>query len=126
MKLRNRLPLTPLSFQILVALGQTPLHGYGIIKEIEKTSGQPLQSSTGTLYLAIHRLVEEELVEEDRSSRDGSDGRRRYYRLTSLGRDVALAEAQRLIALLGAARTKRLLRDSHLEDLLSASSEPSA
>jgi len=125
MKPKEHLPLTPLSFQILVALGQAPLHGYGIIKEIEETSGAPLQSSTGTLYLALHRLVEEGLVEEDHSSRKGSDARRRYYRLTDLGRKVALAEAQRLIALLGSARTKRLLRDSHFKGLLPGSTEAS-
>jgi Transcriptional regulator PadR-like family len=50
-----RLPLTPLSFQILVALADGPKHGYGILKEIEDGSGGSLKSSTGTLYLAIQR-----------------------------------------------------------------------
>jgi DNA-binding PadR family transcriptional regulator len=110
----HRLPLTPLSFQILVALADGSRHGYGIIKNIEEATGEPFPSSTGTLYLAIERLGQEGLIEEERSS----DRRRRYYRLTSLGREVAAAETRRLATLLGVARGKNLVGARQLEALL--------
>ena len=61
----SRLPLTPLSFQILVSLADGPKHGYGILKEIEEGSGGSLKSSTGTLYLAIQRLEAPDAIPED-------------------------------------------------------------
>ena len=108
-KSHSPLPLTPLSFQILVALADEARHGYGIIKEIEERSGRPLKSSTGTLYLAIQRLEQEGLVEEARGRRGDGDSRRRYYRLTAQGREVASAEASRLDTLVGVAREKHLI-----------------
>src|SRR3990172_7227031 len=104
----RRLPLTPLSFQILVALADGPKHGYGILKEIEEASGERLKSSTGTLYLAIQRLEQEGLIEEDAAVAAG-DSRRRYYRLTPDGREVAVAETPRLASLLGVARGQKLV-----------------
>jgi DNA-binding PadR family transcriptional regulator len=109
----RRLPLTPLSFQILVALADRARHGYGIIKEIEEAAGERFSSSTGTLYLAIERLEQEGLIEEE-----SSDPRRRFYRLTSTGRDVAAAETRRLATLLGAARGKKLVGGRQLDSLL--------
>jgi DNA-binding PadR family transcriptional regulator len=108
------LPLTPLSYQILVALADGPRHGYGIIKEIEDGARQPLKSSTGTLYLAIERLAQEALIEEE----PRPDRRRRFYRLTALGRDVATAETRRLATLLGVARGKKLVGARQLDSLL--------
>jgi len=108
------MPLTPLSFQILVAVADGPRHGYGIIKEIEQASGEPMKSSTGTLYLAIERLEQEGLLEEEPSR----DERRRYYALTSLGHDTAVAEAKRLATLLGVARGKKLVGAKQLDGLL--------
>lgn len=113
-------PLTPLSFQILVALADGPKHGYGILKDIEEASGQAFSSSTGTLYLAIQRLEGEGLLEADPSVK-GEDSRRRYYRLTSEGRQVAAAETRRLAALLGVARGKKLVGARQLEGLVRAS-----
>lgn len=107
------LPLTPLTFDILLALVDRPRHGYGIIKEIESRSGEPMRSSTGTLYLAIQRLEDEALLEESPEPPEAEehDSRRRYHRLTDLGREVAAAEARRLASRLGVARDKRLLGD---------------
>lgn len=110
----DRLPLTPLSFQILVALADGARHGYAIIKEIEAATGEPFSSSTGTLYLAIERLEQEGLIEEERSH----DRRRRVYGLTVLGREVAAAETRRLATLLGVARGKKLVGGRQLETLL--------
>lgn len=108
MTAQDHLPLTPLSLQILVALADAPRHGYGILKEIEGSSEKPFRSSTGTLYLAIQRLEQDGLIEEDRE-RPSPDARRRYYRLTGLGREVAVAESRRLAALLEVSRSKGLL-----------------
>lgn len=119
MPAEKRLPLTPLSFQILVAVADGPRHGYGIIKEIEQASGEPMKSSTGTLYLAIERLELEGLIEEEPSS----DARRRYYGLTPLGRDTAAAEAKRLATLLGVARGKKLVGAKQLDGLLKSSAQ---
>ena len=114
MKHEDRLPLTPLSFQILVAVADGPRHGYGIIKEIEQATGEPMKSSTGTLYLAIERLEQEGLLAEEPSK----DARRRFYRLTPLGRDTAVAEAKRLATLLGVARGKKLVGGQQIQSLL--------
>ena len=111
---KSRPPLTPLTFQILIALADRPRHGYGIIKEIEEATGETLRSSTGTVYLAIERLEQEGLIEEQ----PGDEPRRRYYRLTALGREAAVAEARRLATLLGVARGKKLLPSRQLESLL--------
>ena len=96
-------PLTPLSFQILVALADQNRHGYGIIQEIERAEGRPLASSSGTVYLAIQRLEDEQLLESC-----GREGRRRLYRLTAGGRRAAAREAERLDDLLAVARSKDL------------------
>lgn len=114
MTVESRTPLTPLSFQILVAVADAPRHGYGIIKEIEKATGEPLKSSTGTLYLAIERLEREGFIEEEPSR----DSRRRYYRLTDVGREVAVAETRRLATLLGVAGEKKLVELRQLQGLL--------
>ncbi len=100
-------PLTPLSFQILVALADQPRHGYGIIQEIERAEGRPLASSSGTVYLAIQRLEEERSIEAC-----GQEGRRRLYRLTAAGRRVATREAERLDELLAVARAKDLFGEA--------------
>ena len=106
------LPLTALSFDILLSLADGPRHGYGIIQEIEARSGGPMRSSTGTLYLAIQRLQREGLIE--RATETGGDRRRRPYALTALGREVAAAEAERLAGLVGQAVRKDLLSDAAL------------
>ena len=113
MSVDDLLPLTPLSFEILLALADEQRHGYGIIKEIEARTGKPLKSSTGTLYLAIRRLEEGELITESDGAEDGGS-RRRYYRLTDLGKDVVAAEAERLANLLGVARQKDMLPSKSL------------
>ncbi len=102
------LPLTPLSFEILLSLADGARHGYGIIKEVEERSGEPLRSSTGTLYLAIQRLQKNGLLAA--AEENGAKASRgRTYGLTRLGREVAAAEAERLAARVSDARLKLLL-----------------
>lgn len=106
------IPLSPAVFEILLALSDDERHGYAIMQEVEKRSGGDTRLRPGTLYRAIARLVDDELIEEsgERPSRDQDDERRRYYRLTDLGRKVAEAEARRLSGLIRDARAKKVLR----------------
>jgi DNA-binding PadR family transcriptional regulator len=109
------LPLTPLSYHILLALADQARHGYGIIKEIEAGTGGATSPSTGALYLALQRMGAEGLVAEAPAPRSDPDDdpRRKYYRLTPLGRRVAVAESRRLADLVALAAEKRLMGGGH-------------
>jgi DNA-binding PadR family transcriptional regulator len=101
------LPLTPQVFQVLLSLHQGPLHGYSIIQDVRERTGGKMRLTASTLYDALARLVEQGLIEEtERTDPSGSgDARRRYYRLTRLGRQVAQEEVSRLEQLIRMART---------------------
>lgn len=101
--------LTPLTYQILVALADEPRHGYGIIKEIEDRSGAGSAPSTGALYLALQRMEQSGLIEEAPAEDAGADARRRYYRLSGKGLEQAEDESRRLARLVSGARAKNLL-----------------
>jgi DNA-binding PadR family transcriptional regulator len=103
------LPLTPALFHVLLSLADGQKHGYAILKDISERTGGQVELSTGTLYGILKRLVEEGLA---RPSALGSTDRRRAYRLTALGRSIALAEAERLRDLVVSASAKRLLADA--------------
>lgn len=105
------LPLTPAVFHILLALGDAERHGYGIMQEVTKFSDGRMHLGPGTLYRSIQRMVVGGLISEssERPDPDADDERRRYYRLTQFGQRVATAEAERLLALVAAARHKGLL-----------------
>jgi DNA-binding PadR family transcriptional regulator len=102
------LPLTPAAFHVLLALADGVKHGYLILKDVEERTGGDVRLSTGTLYGLIKRFLDDELIVELPVEDDGRE-RRRPYRLTPLGRDVASAEAARLQKLVTAARAVRLL-----------------
>jgi DNA-binding PadR family transcriptional regulator len=105
------LPLTPVAFEIMLALADGELHGYSILREVETRSGGAVSLHAGTLYRALARLLESEFIEEmDSPDPKNDDERRRYYRLTSRGIAVAKAEAARLEGQLAAARSRRLLK----------------
>ena len=108
------IPLTPRVFHILLALVDEEQHGYRIMKEVETRSEGKVRIGPGTLYEAIQRLVKNRLLEEssDRPDAAMDDQRRRYYRLTELGRRVLHAESDRLAALVGFAKTKNLVREA--------------
>jgi len=105
------LPLPAAVFHILVALADRDRHGYSILQDVAARTGGKVRLSAGTLYSSIHRMLEQGLVEELRDSPDpaSQDERRRYYRLTRFGRQVALAEARRLSELLSQARATGLI-----------------
>ncbi len=88
------LPLAPAFLHILLALAGEELHGYGIMQEITRQSEGRYKLGPGTLYDNLQRLVKQRLVES--AGEDPQDSRRRYYRLTSLGRRVIAAEISRL------------------------------
>jgi DNA-binding PadR family transcriptional regulator len=106
---RRSLPLTPLAFHVLVALGHGELHGYGIIKDIEERTDGALTPRSGTLYTALQRLLEAGWIEDAPApAGDAVDPRRRDYRITELGRAVAAAESERLARMVADARARRL------------------
>jgi DNA-binding PadR family transcriptional regulator len=104
------LPLSHVSYHVLLAIADKPLHGYGIIKEVaERTDGR-IDLEAGTLYAAIKRLGDDDLLNEVAPPKTGNtDSRRRYYRLTPFGRRVLKAESQRLVSLIDLAREKKIL-----------------
>ena len=106
------IPLTPVAFEILLALADGERHGYSILQEVESRSGGTVSLHAGTLYRALARLLESGFIEELDATADRSNGdeRRRYYRLTARGIAVTRAEVGRLEGRLAAARTRRLLK----------------
>lgn len=111
---RAFLPLSPIAFQVLLALSDGPRHGYGVIQEIDGRTNGLMRLRTGTLYLLMQRLVADGLVESARPPKQQAAANtpgspRRYYDVTTLGRAVLAAEARRLQAAVADARAKRVL-----------------
>ncbi len=105
--------MRPIEFEILLTLATGERHGYAIIQAIEARREGDASIETGTLYRALQRLVEGNLVRPSEAGRtpDG-DERRRVYVITPEGRRVAAAEARRMDALVHAARAARLFPGS--------------
>jgi DNA-binding PadR family transcriptional regulator len=103
------LPLSPAMFHVLVALADGDIHGYAILKEVERLTSGAVRLSTGTLYGIIKRLLADGLIRETVVPARG-DERRRSYALTPFGKDVARAEAARLEQTIAIARRKPLFR----------------
>jgi DNA-binding PadR family transcriptional regulator len=105
------LPLPRDTFHILVSLADKERHGYSVMLDITERTQGTLRLSPSSLYAAIKRLLEQGLIEEltERPDPQHDDERRRYYRLSRLGRQVAMAEARRLDRLLADARATGLL-----------------
>jgi DNA-binding PadR family transcriptional regulator len=104
---RDHLPLKPADFHILLTLLDGPLHGYGIMKEVERESSGEVRLEIGSLYRLLGRLLNGGLLEMG-----AGDGRRQYYSLSRLGRKVLKAEAQRLAGLVDLVRARKLLRET--------------
>lgn len=98
----DRIPLKHSTYQVLVALGEEELHGYGIMQTLSEKTGGRESILPGTLYAALSRMVDEGLLEEREAPEGDASGGppRRYYRRTDLGRAVARAESERLRVLL--------------------------
>ena len=104
-------PLAPAMLHILLALAGESLHGYGIMQEVLRQTEGRYKLGPGTLYDNLQRLMKQKLVEEVAGLLEEENSRRRYYRLTSLGRGVLAAEVARLEGVIRTART-------HLKPLL--------
>jgi DNA-binding PadR family transcriptional regulator len=105
------LPLTSAEFHFLLALADGDKHAYAVMKDVARLTDGAVRLSAGTLYGLVRRFVGEDMIAEkvERPVAALDDERRRYYRLTEFGREVAIAEAERLENLLSLARAKRLL-----------------
>ena len=103
------LPLTPAIHHILLALADEERHGYAIMLEVARLT-EGTRMGPGTLYGTLKRLLASRLIEEadERPDPELDDERRRYYRITKLGRDVLRAESSRINVLLRAARAKKV------------------
>ena len=101
--------LGPQVFQILLSLAGGSRHGYAIILDIEGRTGGEMRLTASTLYAALKRLLDQDLIEELAPPPDESDSRRRYYQLTPAGLAAGKAEAARLDALAEQARARRWL-----------------
>jgi DNA-binding PadR family transcriptional regulator len=102
------LPLSLAVLDIMLALGSEEMHGYAIMQEVKRRTNGQRRLAPGTLYRSLKQMHERGLLEEseERPEPGLDDERRRYYRLTDLGRKVALAEVERLEGLVRAGRSK--------------------
>ncbi|MCH7589010.1 MAG: helix-turn-helix transcriptional regulator [Chloroflexi bacterium] len=114
------LPLTESVFHILLALTDKERHGYGIMQEVKRRTKGKVKLGPGTLYGSIKRLLEGKWIEESTERPDPAinDERRRYYRLSELGKRIAAAEARRIVDLVHQAREKKLLPDEAVGKLV--------
>lgn len=108
-KVDSFLPLKTNWFHILLSLAAGEQHGYGIMQEVSERTGGKLRLWPATLYGSIKRLIEAGLIEEsdERPAPELDDARRRYYRLTRLGRRVLDAETERLEELVRIVQARR-------------------
>ena len=105
------IPLKTQWFHIMVSLAGGEQHGYGIMQDVLNRTTGKVRLWPATLYGSIKRLIEAELIEEsdERPAPELDDARRRYYRLTSLGKRVLDAECERLQELVRTIRVKQAL-----------------
>ena len=99
-------PLPRTAMYVLIAIGPEERHGYGIMREVARITDGATRLGPGGVYTTIRRLLDDGLIQEsdERPDPDLDDRRRRYYRLTALGREVAATEVRRLESLVVAAR----------------------
>jgi DNA-binding PadR family transcriptional regulator len=95
-------------FHVLLALAEGPRHGYGIMKDVERESGGEVRLEIGSLYRLLGRMLEGGLIEEAEG-----DERRRFYRISRLGRRALKAEAVRLAGVMALVRSRNLLPEGN-------------
>lgn len=113
MPIDRLLPLKPLVFQVLLGLADGERHGWSLVRDIQRREEFALLMP-GNFYRTLRGMLADGLIEEAPVTRRATDDdeRRRYFRLTEMGRQVAAAEARRLEAAVLEARAKRLLARS--------------
>jgi DNA-binding PadR family transcriptional regulator len=103
-------PLSYVEFHILLALAEEPRHGYGIMLDTEERTAGRVTLEPGNLYRALKRMRARGLVDRAEQPDDAEgDERRRYYRITDVGRRMAAAETRRMAELVEAARARRIV-----------------
>ena len=108
----HHLPVKPVAFQVLLSLAEGERHGYGITQDVAGRTAARIQLEPGNLYRTLRAMLDDGLIEESekRPAPDLDDERRRYYRITPLGRKVAAAEIARLEAVIADAKAKKWAR----------------
>lgn len=108
----SHLPLRPVDLHLLLALAEEDLHGYGLVKAIEAGTDGLIRLDPGNLYRVIRRLLQEGLIAESdrRGKTEEGEERRRYYRLTALGRRVLGLELNRLETVIRPPAVRALMR----------------
>lgn len=107
MNVNDHLPLPETTFFILLSLARTPKHGYAILQDVADLSDGRLQLSTGTLYGALRRMLDQGWIARYDEAPQVVDGRKRKaYRLTDLGQKILNADAARMEDLITALRGK--------------------
>jgi DNA-binding PadR family transcriptional regulator len=111
------LPLKPHWFHVMLSLADQEQHGYGIMQEVLERTGGKVRLWPATLYGTLKRLMDADLIAESatRPPADLDDARRRYYRLTNLGKRVLAAESARLEDLVRILRSRRGLKRREAE-----------
>lgn len=105
----SNLPLTETTYFILLSLSPGPRHGYSIMKDVRQLSQERVVLSTGTLYSALKRLLDQGWIRRTADPGESNDGRgRKAYCLTHLGEQILQAEVERLQGLVDAARVRAL------------------
>jgi DNA-binding PadR family transcriptional regulator len=104
-------PLTPAVFHILLVLAGGERHGYDIMKAARQDSKGKVKMGNGTLYGSLKRMLSDGLIEDAGDKADAEDTRRRYYRLTGLGREALNAEIERYFNAMEAINKYRLMPD---------------
>jgi DNA-binding PadR family transcriptional regulator len=107
----DQLPLKPLVFQVLLALADGDRHGWALVRDAQQRGGFE-RIMPGNFYRTLRAMLADGLIESAHPRTASDDERRRYFRLTRFGADVAAAEARRLEAVVMQARSKRLLARS--------------
>jgi DNA-binding PadR family transcriptional regulator len=113
---KPELPLNPRDFLILMALAENPLHGYGLLKEVEILSEGQVRFDPANLYRTLKKMIKQDLVSELESAPENVDApkRRKYYQVTETGSRVIGAEASRLARLAELAKARHLVNDGEL------------
>lgn len=112
MEASSLIPMNPRDYLILFALTEEDRHGYGIVKEVEQGSAGRVRIDPANLYRSIKRMIAAGVVEEATRPTDDGDDRRKYYRITPLGREAVKLEALRLADLTAAARSRELIPEA--------------
>lgn len=112
-EIESMLTLTEATFFILLSLAPGPSHGYAMMKDVRSLSHGRVTLSTGTLYSALKRLLEQGWIERESASTPTNGRVRKAYRLTAIGRSILAAEIHRLEGLVGAAHQMPHFREAN-------------